>query len=353
MLSAPSLQKAFGWTGNHLPLLENIRANFISFTRRHIARVNTLASFINEYYPDHDQDKFTSPFYYLLQWRETGHDLKELPDSEERLTEMIDRDTWLHVLHNPHHPEHHDASLRVDQPFSRDNPRTNIDATTMPDKSLNEFVCDCMSMSIMLDHDPTKVFDWFDKSVGDGKRWFMTARQTEYIYEIARHIIAKLKNPKRRVYFDVDGVLRDLTSYFNLSDNEWDEKINGKSIMDVISSDFSCLEKMPETAYLKIVQQFTHAPHIITTQIEQPAKHATAKWLAKRFVLPQVKFTESSVEKAALLNEDDRIFDDHPKFPESNKLIIIGHGYNRTKPGFRINTVADLVGALDVLQNWQ
>lgn len=354
-LSADSLQTAYGWqmTGN-MPLLDEIRTNFIQFTERHIARVNTLASFINDYYPDHDSDKFTFPFYYLLQWRETGHALKELPDSEERLTAMIDRDTWAHVLHNPHHPEHWDKSLSLSQPFERKNPRTNIDATAMTKQYLNEFVCDCMSMSIMLDKNPEKVYDWFDKSVGNGKRWRMTDEQIDYIYATAKYIIGKLKNPKRKVYFDVDGVLRNITGYFGVPDNDWDIQVDGKTIYDMILADFSCLEKMKSTEYVPVVQKFTKSPYIISTQIEQPAKVATAKWLADRFALPQATFVGegSSAEKVKLLAEDDRIFDDHPKFPESNKLIIVGHGYNRNKPGFRVNTVAEMEGALDVLQAW-
>jgi len=160
------LCQAFGWGAEYLPLCEEIRRNFVDFTQRHIARVNTLASFIGRYFPKHDEDKFDLPYYYLLQWRETEHALDELPGDIDEINRRIDADTWTHILRNPHHPEHWDNRLAPDEPFARKDPKTNIDATGMDEDALSEFVCDCLSMSIMRDKDPDKVFDWFEKSVG-------------------------------------------------------------------------------------------------------------------------------------------------------------------------------------------
>jgi len=355
-LSTHSLRVAYGWdeTPKTLQLLEAIRQNFIDFTERHVVRVNTLASFIGNYYPEHDQDKYTLPFYYLLQWQHSGYELARLPDSEERLNEEIGKNTWAHILRNSHHPEHWDSTLSLNIPFDRDNPRMGIDARSMTMEALHEYVCDCMSMSIMIQKDPTAVYKWFSDNIDvkKGKRWLMTGAQIKYINSLAEYIIIKLKNPKRRVYFDVDGVLRDIVKYFGTSGNSWDEMVNGMTIYEAITKDFSCLDKMEDMQFVPTVQKFSKSPHILTCQLEPEAKMYTAMWLSRRFALPQVKFVNSSAEKATLLNPDDRIFDDHPKFPESNKLIIVGHLYNNSKPGFRINTIAELEGALDVLQPW-
>jgi hypothetical protein len=58
------------------------------------------------------------------------------------------------------------------------------------------------------------------------------------------------------------------------------------------------------------------------------------------------------MEKEAQLNVNDRIFDDHPQFPESNKLIILRHGYNEHKRGFRVNTPDEMEAVLEVLNGW-
>jgi len=187
-----------------------------------------------------------------------------------------------------------------------------------------------------------------------GKRWIMTRKQLDFIYALALYIVEKLKDPDRRVYFDVDGVLRDIVAYYDTDDDSWGSLVAGKSIYELITEDFSQLEEMPDTVFVPSVQQFTDSPYILSTQIELPAQDATMRWLARRFASPHAIFVgEGSYNsKNMILEKNDRIFDDHPKFPESNKLIIVGHGYNKDKPGFRVDTVAEMEGALDVLQPW-
>ena len=58
---------------------------------------------------------------------------------------------------------------------------------------------------------------------------------------LAEHIIGKLKDKTRKVYFDVDGVLRDVIGYFGVPDDDWDVKVNGKTIFQEIGDDFACL----------------------------------------------------------------------------------------------------------------
>ena len=236
------------------------------------------------------------------------------------------------------------------------NVKTNINATEMPEEFLDEFVCDCMSMSIMLDHNPDKVFDWFRKSVGivPGKRWIMTPSQVLYINRQATEIIRILRHPERKVVFDVDGVMRDIVKYFGTSDDDWGNTVNGNSIYDMIIADFSCLKKMPDTQFTPVIREFSQEPFIYSTQIEPEAQKYTTEWLKERFHNPQITYVgeDSYRKKDAMLGAYDRIFDDHPKFPETSKLIIVGHGYNKDKPGFRVNTPAEMEGILDVLQAW-
>jgi len=335
---------------------QKICDNFEKFTRQHIARVNAVASFIGEHYPDHDADKFESPFYYLLQYRYSGTKLEDTVENVEEVNALIGKATWKHIKQNTHHPEYWDQSLPLDTPFDRTKPTMGINATNMPESALREFVCDCIAMSIYLKNDPNEAFEWFRSNISDkgNKRWNMTGKQIETICNLAEHIIGKLKDKTRKVYFDVDGVLRDVNTYFGISDEDWDAKVNGKTIYEIVVSDFSCLENMRPTDFVPIVQKFTKHPYILSAQIEPEAKEATTKWLYKHFKNLYITYVGKGVykEKEAVMHENDRIFDDHPQFPESNKLIILGHGYNGHKSGFRVNTPDEMEAVLEVLKGW-
>jgi hypothetical protein len=344
---------------------------FLINTKQHITRVNTIASFVgtSHYYPYHDNDKFDSPFYCLVPYQSknksrnqyklddlTLEDVAKNDESVDELDGLIGQATWKHILSKPHHPECWDKSLSLDMKFDRANPRGNIDATKMTMDAMTEYVCDCMSMSIQIDKDPKAIFQWFDKyiSTGKGVRWIMTKEQIDFIYSLADSIIKKLQDKTRKVYFDVDGVLRDIVGYFGTPDDDWGVKVDGKTIYEKITEDFSCLEKMPAMDFLKTVKKFTDTPNIISTQIEDEAREYTKKWLLKYFKGANMIFVGegSSKEKDVILKANDRIFDDHPKFPSSNKLIIVGHGYNAEKHGLRVNDTHEMEAALEVLKEW-
>ena len=105
--------------------------------------------------------------------------------------------------------------------------------------------------------------------------------------------------------------------------------------------------------FVKVVKDFAPTPFIMSSQQEPEAQKFTNLWLKKHLgTASGVYVTEGSCRtKDSLLNENDRIFDDHPKFPESNKLIIVSHGYNEHKQGLRVNTPFEMEAALEVLKN--
>jgi hypothetical protein len=332
---------------------------FVRMTKQHVARVNAIASFVGDgrYFPNHDADKFDSPFYCFVQWTHLGNKIDTIVKDPEKVNQLIGDATYKHIVTRSHHPEFWDRSLNVnDAGFDRAAPKTNIDARSMSGDSLIEYVCDCMAMSVQLQKDPRAVFKWFDDNIGttEGKRWIMTNNQLRFIYATADAVLRKLYDNTRVVHFDVDGVLRDIIGYFGTPDNDWDVKVNGKSIYDNIVEDCSCLEKMQPTAYLPIVKKFTRSPSIISTQIEPEAREATTKWLLRYFDNPQIIYVGegSSKEKDNLVSGNSRIFDDHPRFPESSRLITVGYPYNNTKRGFRVSTPEEMEAVLEVLQYW-
>jgi len=138
------------------------------------------------------------------------------------------------------------------------------------------------------------------------------------------------------------------------TNDEWDTQVDGKSIMDKIAEDYGVLANMYAMPYLPVIKKFYKKPHILSTQVEEPARKATTKWLKKHFKEPNITYVGmgSHAEENAILHEDDRIFDDHPKFPNSPKLITVGHGYNKGKESFRISTPEEMEAILEVLKIW-
>jgi len=357
MITAQRLQDVAGryLKENSLEFCQAVVDNFVFSARQHIVRVNTLASFLGRYYPYHDLDKFDSPFYYLLQYQHSGNKLEDVVSDVGTVTDLIGQAVWRHTLSRPHHPESWDRSLSLDMYPSKDESRAGFDARTMNEEALDECVCDHMALSIQLHDNLCSIYGWLNSNIsaGKGRQWIMTEQQQNHIFRTTRILIDKLQDKTRKVYFDVDGVLRDMIGYFlGTPDDDWDARVDGKNLYEKLEEDFSVLERMPPMDYVPVVRQFTDRPDIITAQIEEEAREATTRWVLKHFRDANIIFVGNSEEKNSLLSENDRIFDDHPRFPWSPKLIIAGHGYNVYKHGFRINDICELEAVLEVLRHW-
>lgn len=133
------------------------------------------------------------------------------------------------------------------------------------------------------------------------------------------------------IYFDLDGVLRDITQvYLGYTPSEWN-----CGIMEKIRLDPSLLLKAPPTEYYPIVKEYfeNKTIYIITCQIQQTRKY-TIEWVNKHFrnvKLIQVKYPE---EKLKYLKKGDTLIEDYPFYKPTDishiTLVLIDKPYNKS-----------------------
>lgn len=150
------------------------------------------------------------------------------------------------------------------------------------------------------------------------------------------------------VYFDIDGVLRDLCAAAGISPVEWNCKIDGLSFIEYFSKRTDLLESAPWTEYFVPTAFYNNyiAPiELLSTQPTNWIQHTTL-WVVKCFetfnIDPKITFTS---DKYSVLNEGDLLIEDNPNLPNYDQLLLIDRPYNRKieKTHTRIYTPAQLI----------
>jgi len=152
------------------------------------------------------------------------------------------------------------------------------------------------------------------------------------------------------VYFDLDGVLRNLNkSVYGYEPRGWNEKtIEGLDLLEVINQDLSILEYAPIMKYYKVVNDLFPVVKIATCQLPHWITR-TNKWIKRRlpnaevlmFNRGQEKFDYVINEKGGVLVEDSPFFEDY------SNVILIDHPYNRhVDAPMRVKTAKQLENIL-------
>lgn len=150
-----------------------------------------------------------------------------------------------------------------------------------------------------------------------------------------------------KVYFDLDGVIRDLAGHvFSDDPDSWDTPIKGMSFYDYVDKNPSTLVDSPKTKYCEVISKFS--PHIVTCQ---PAhwRTYTLKWIAENIpTLSAVTFVKHPDEKFKMISKSDWIVEDYPNFKDYSRVILIDHKYNRAANAvIRIKDPVDLLRLLN------
>lgn len=147
------------------------------------------------------------------------------------------------------------------------------------------------------------------------------------------------------LYWDIDGVLRLLyCSTFRYEPNSWDEKLNGKSHIDIVNEHPEICLYAPPSEYLEIVNTYCNHLHLLSNQLPSWITW-TNKWLNKHVKIPyDVKYTKNPAHKISLLGSNDYLVEDYPKFQDYSKIILINRKYNQdTKCPIRISKPNELI----------
>lgn len=146
------------------------------------------------------------------------------------------------------------------------------------------------------------------------------------------------------IYFDLDGVIRNLCGIDRGNWQRWDDRIDGKTVVDYVNSDLSLLYQAPTTEYYPVICELQRI-NIITCQPESWRPYTMA-WISihnERGNI-SVQFVSHADEKLALLNEGDLLVEDYPLFEDYSKIVLIDYPYNQNVKGevARIKTPDEL-----------
>lgn len=132
------------------------------------------------------------------------------------------------------------------------------------------------------------------------------------------------------IYFDLDGVLRLLgRNGFIHEPNDWYEKINGKTVIEIVNDNPEICELSPPSEYLNIVNNSFKHIIILTNQLPDWIPY-TERWLQNHMKIPyDVVYTKNGADKLTYLNEFDYLVEDYPGFDSYDRIALITRNYNK------------------------
>ena len=135
------------------------------------------------------------------------------------------------------------------------------------------------------------------------------------------------------IYFDLDGVLRDLcTATLGRQALRWNEKNRGgKGIIDIVNDNPRICETAPATEYLEVFNTFDfgrEVPTILTRQLPLWIVH-TRYWLMLNVIRNYNLKIVGPESKLLYLKKGDLLVEDYPGFDDFSQIALIDRPYNR------------------------
>jgi len=131
------------------------------------------------------------------------------------------------------------------------------------------------------------------------------------------------------ITFDLDGVIRFLAyEVFGREPNDWHERLDGKSLVEIVNGNLKLLQDAPPTQYYEVIKELFPNPHIMSFQAESWRNH-TLWWLNKYFNNYTIDFVNHGTDKVTAL-KTKLIVEDYPEFPKEfyKRVILVRHKYN-------------------------
>jgi hypothetical protein len=133
------------------------------------------------------------------------------------------------------------------------------------------------------------------------------------------------------IYFDIDGVLRDLCGAVGIEPEKYSCTIQGEAFTEYFNRNKHLLRLAKPTPYLEVAKAF-HKYIGISILTNQPHdwRPYTLQWLYEYFGKPRPAMTYAEDDlKQAYLNDDSILIEDNPKFALLPQVILIAQPYNR------------------------
>ena len=133
----------------------------------------------------------------------------------------------------------------------------------------------------------------------------------------------------KQLYFDLDGVLRDLCKSTLIDPTEWNCFIDGLNFTAYFTAHIDLLWKAPPTEYLTAINALELDVHILSTQPDT-WKDITLSWVKKN--IPRVKTVQFANNKISLLEQGDILVEDSPNLDDYSQVIVVDKPYNKHIP---------------------
>jgi len=148
------------------------------------------------------------------------------------------------------------------------------------------------------------------------------------------------------IYFDLDGVIRDLCSIvFGFEPIKWDyQNKEGKTLVDIINENMGILRDAPPTKYLPFIKPFSPLV-ILSSKCPEKWKIRTRGWVNKYLPRSELHFINPKT-KQNFLNKGDFLVEDSPNLTSYENIILIDRKYNknilpykRVKTGYQLKKI--------------
>jgi hypothetical protein len=144
---------------------------------------------------------------------------------------------------------------------------------------------------------------------------------------------------KKQIYFDLDGILRDLhtgvtgTSPYKIYNWEWTND-DGMGFLDVVNNDLSLLLTAKPTKFFKAIMECTENLVILSHQAKEWRSNTT-QWIYNNICIPYDKrvniiYVDSPKEKLNFVeNKHTILIDDYPFFERYTHVFLVCYPYNK------------------------
>ena len=132
------------------------------------------------------------------------------------------------------------------------------------------------------------------------------------------------------IFWDLDGVLRNLTYKFHDGDIDSWQKVNGsgKTVIEHVEEDLNVLRTAPECEYMEVARQFDPI-HIVSAQPDHWRKH-TSVWIDEHIPDARIKYLLDTHHKLRYLDAGNRVLvEDCPLYASYRDIILVDRPYNR------------------------
>jgi len=133
------------------------------------------------------------------------------------------------------------------------------------------------------------------------------------------------------IYFDLDGVIRDLCGITNQEFPTWCSDIQGMNFIEYFDKNLHLLLEAPPTEYYTVINNYSKDIVIMTSQPENWRQN-TIKWIDAYFSNRDIKIIFDD-KKLHFLAERDFLVEDYPYFENYSQIVLVKRPYNKDVKG--------------------